>query len=137
VSQVDLAPTILALAGLKAPPTMQGKPLPRRDGGAGKPVFVGSNFIKVSEFIPDRQDAIIVWPWKLILPHDHMDAPGEFYNLSRDPGEREPLVENRVAELLRRELKAWKKATSERLGPTLEGDYGAAAADLRALGYIQ
>ncbi|NIT35908.1 MAG: sulfatase-like hydrolase/transferase [candidate division Zixibacteria bacterium] len=137
-SQVDLAPTILRLAGIAIPKTMQGEPLPMESSaGPAKPVFAGSSFIVTSEFKPDRQDAVIVWPWKLILYHDHMDGPGEFYDLSRDPHERQPLVEDDVAELLRRQLKGWKEAVAERRSPRSLEDYNEAAADLRALGYIQ
>jgi arylsulfatase A-like enzyme len=138
VSQVDLAPTILRLAGIAAPETMQGEPLPmERADGPAKAVFAGSRFIKTSESNPDRQDAVIVWPWKLILDHDRMNGPGEFYDLSRDPGERHPIVEDDVAALLRRQLKGWKKAVTRRRAPPSVDDYDEAAADLRAMGYIK
>lgn len=138
VSQVDFAPTILRLAGIAVPETMQGEPLPMESSaGSSKPVFIGGTFIETSEFKPDPRDAAIVWPWKLILDHDRMNGPGEFYDLSRDPGEQQPSVEDDVAELLRRQLKAWKKAVTKRRSPHSIEDYNEATADLRALGYIQ
>jgi len=137
VSLVDLAPTLLTLTGLAVPPTMQGEPLPwKTDGSVGRPIFIGSNFTK--NMLPSgRQDAIIVWPRKLIVPHDDMRMLGEYYDLARDPGEENALEGDDVEVLLRRQLKAWKRATRRRRTPASRDDYNAAAADLRALGYIR
>jgi hypothetical protein len=66
-----------------------------------------------------------------------MDAPGEYYNLEQDPGERTRLPEDDVARALREKLEKWKKAVKPKdMQPARAADF-ADAADLRALGYVQ
>jgi arylsulfatase A-like enzyme len=137
-SLIDVTPTLLRYAGLNVPANMPGKPL------AGTPpdsqeklIFVGSDYTDRPDYEPPRMDAVILWPWKLSLNHWKMDAPGEYYNLEQDPGERDPLPEDDTARALREKLKAWKKAVKpkgEKAG--VAADF-ADASDLRALGYVQ
>ncbi len=138
VSLVDLAPTLLVLTGHEPPPTMQGRPFFTPDGrvtAAQRPVFIGSSFFKMSKGKPERQDAVVVWPRKLILYHGRPSAPGEYYDLAADPGESRPLREDLYAARLREALTAWHEGLSHAYESP---DYGGAAApDLRALGYIQ
>jgi arylsulfatase A-like enzyme len=140
VSHVDFAPSILTVTGLAPPPTMQGQSFftPAGDVVAeeARPVYIGSNFFRLEKGKPERRDAVIVWPYKLILYHRRPARPGEYYNLASDPWEKHPLPDDRTAKLLRKRLKTWrdmaKRAHDE---PDRYG--GAAPADLRALGYIQ
>jgi arylsulfatase A-like enzyme len=140
LSQIGLAPTILKYAGLEVPETMQGRPLPVTDSAEPPgPIFVGSEFTKPRIRGP-REDAIIVWPHKLIVKHENMAEGGEYYNVQADPQERTPLAEDETAARLRARIQSWKKAVKKRGRPDLSTieDVGAAdAADLRALGYIQ
>ncbi len=139
VSSVDLAPTLLTLAGRRPLPTMEGQPLFTSGGKLrprGGPVFIGSSFFKLGGGQPERRDAAVLWPHKLILYHSRPAAPGEFYNLAADPGEEQPLREDAVAALLRRDLSAWR--LSRRRGALRAApEGGAAPVDLRALGYIK
>jgi arylsulfatase A-like enzyme len=139
LSQLDLTPTILKYAGLDVPDTMQGRPLPVTDSPAPpRPIFVGSDFTKPRIRGP-REDAIIVWPYKLIVKHEDMAKGGKFYNIAKDRRERKPLVENETAARLRARIQSWKKTTKKRERPDLSvmDGVGADAADLRALGYIK
>ncbi len=137
VSQVDLAPTILALAGLETPATFQGRPLPLSDGEHElQPIFVGSEFTRPKKRGP-REDAVVVWPYKLIVRHEDMSRPGKYFNLRRDPGEQKPLPEDETSARLRLRIQSWKR-TVERNGRAEVSTLDAVgAADLRALGYIE
>ncbi|NIT37339.1 MAG: sulfatase-like hydrolase/transferase [candidate division Zixibacteria bacterium] len=138
VSLVDLAPTLLVLAGREPPRTMQGRPFFTPDGRAvagRRPVFIGSFFFKLLEGKPERQNAVVAWPRKLIVYHKRPSAPGEYYDLAADPAESRRLPEDVTAARLRESLTAWQAGvTREYESPDYEG---AAAPDLRALGYIR
>jgi len=138
VSLVDLAPTLLTLSGYEPPPTMQGRPFLTTDGDVVKdrrPVFIGGCFLKLRGRITERRDAVIIWPYKLILFHQKPGRRGEYYNLAADPGELRPLPEDKSAGRLRKALRVWRRNV-RRTGRYPEYG-GAAAPDLRALGYIQ
>jgi arylsulfatase A-like enzyme len=138
ISLVDLAPSILAYTGREAPATMQGESFLTPDGGViekDRLIFMGCGNFKLSQKQPERRNAVVMWPYKLILPHKRENAWGEYYNLEEDPGETENLPGCPEKRRLRRALKQWRKAA--RRGPEDEGFGDAAAADLRALGYIQ
>ncbi|UCH78128.1 MAG: sulfatase [Candidatus Coatesbacteria bacterium] len=140
VSHVDLAPSILTVTGQAPAPTMQGQSFFTPAGGVAeeeaRPVYIGSNFFRLEKGKPERRDAVIVWPHKLILYHNRPARPGEYYNLASDPWEKYPLPKNGAAKLLRKRLKTWRgMAKRAHDQPELYG--GAASADLRALGYIQ
>ncbi|MGD8719445.1 MAG: sulfatase [Candidatus Zixiibacteriota bacterium] len=137
VSQVDLAATLLELASLPRPPGMQGKPLPLSDEEAiPKPIFVGSEFTK-HVAAEGREDAIISWPYKLIVLHEDMSKPGKFFDLEEDPGELHPLPEDDVSARLRARIQQWKRLTKKRESVDRTPMEVGAEADLRALGYIQ
>jgi arylsulfatase A-like enzyme len=138
VSLVDLAPTLLALVGRPVLPTMQGRPFMDAAGGpvaTGRPIYVGGSFFKVAGDKPERQDAIIVWPYKLILYHKRPQDPGEYYNLEADGGERHPRPEDEHAARLRATLQRWQREVNRAKSGAVNG--GAAIPDLRALGYVQ
>ena len=139
VSLVDLAPTVLALAGVPAPKEMQGKPFLTADGApltGDRDVYVGSAFFKVAAGKPERMDALVRWPYKLLIYHERPDAPGEYYKLDEDDGERRPLADDEPgARAMRADLRAWAVANG---AGEEEASYGGAAApDLKALGYIK
>ncbi len=139
VSLVDLAPTFLTLAGREPPPTMQGRPFLTPAGAVihdeGRPVFIGSFSFKLRANKPERRDAVIIWPYKLILFHQKPGRRGEYYNLAADPGEKHQLPPDDNAKRLRGALRAWRAEVKRGYTRPDLGD--AAAPDLRALGYIQ
>lgn len=109
---VDLAPTLLALAGLEAPATMHGRDLraamvaPRDD--LQQPVFSAVNSRKM----------VVKWPWKLIT--DVMFGVSELYNLEADPHEHHNLASeepDRVREL-RADIGVWLEELTARTGDT-------------------
>jgi arylsulfatase A-like enzyme len=139
VSLVDLAPTFLTLAGREPPPTMQGRPFLTAAGAVihdeSRPVFIGSFSFRLRAKKPERRDAVIIWPYKLILFHQKPGRRGEYYNLATDPGEKYRLPQDDNAKRLRGALRAWRAEVKRGHARPDLGD--AAAPDLRALGYIQ
>ncbi|MEE8639276.1 MAG: sulfatase [bacterium] len=139
VSLVDVAPTFLTLAGREPPPTMQGRPFLTPAGAVvhdeGRPVFIGSSSFKLHAKRPERRDAIVIWPYKLILFHQKPGRRGEYYNLAADPGEKHRLPRDDNVKRLRRALRAWRAENKQAYTCPDYGDE--AAPDLRALGYIQ
>lgn len=143
-SGVDVAPTLLALAGLEPSPEMEGRNL-LAPAGASRPI--------VAEAVRGGQIAIRDGRWKLVRTHQpnwvneafHPAPPQvELYDLTADPGERT----NRVADVpdaaaaLGARLDAWMHAH----GLALDGTgYVRASAPLppdqrdrlRALGYLE
>ncbi|MGL5020131.1 MAG: sulfatase/phosphatase domain-containing protein, partial [Luteolibacter sp.] len=112
---VDLAPTILAAAGLKAPPTMQGRDISPLYLAASRPewrteFFYEHAIIKDKTFIP-ASEALVRKDWKYIYWPDF--GTEQLFNLAVDPIEENDLVANpaqkdRLAEMRGRfgELKA-------------------------------
>ncbi len=137
-SLIDLMPTFLHLAAVKAPADMPGQSLVGKPRGTGdKLIFIGGDYTDREDYQPPRRDAVILWPWKLSLQHWDMNAPGEYYNLAQDPGERRPLAEDALAKALRRKLKQWKTAVKPKgREPPRAADF-ADAEGLRALGYVR
>jgi arylsulfatase A-like enzyme len=139
VSLVDVAPTFLTLAGLEPPSTMQGRSFFTRGGRVvddeHRPVFIGSFWFKLKGNKPERRDAAVIWPHKLILFHYRATRRGEYYDLASDPNETLPRPEDRNARRLRKALREWRAEVKRGSPDTGLGD--AAAPDLRALGYIK
>jgi hypothetical protein len=101
-----------------------------------KPVFVGSAFTR--PLTPeDREDAIIAWPYKLIVRHDDMNQPGKYFDLRHDPAELNPLPEDETAARLRARIQLWKGRVGKREAVDRTPLEVADEVDLRALGYIQ
>jgi len=110
VQLIDLAPTLLGLVGVHAPPSMRGHDLrpwmSESPPAEGPTVFAAVN----------NQKMALRWPWKLI---DNVTyGTVELYNLGADPTERHNLAGNdsaRVAEM-RAELAAWLGSLATRTG---------------------
>jgi arylsulfatase A-like enzyme len=133
---IDVAPTILRLASLPVPPTMQGRDL-FDDAHTSATAFAESDGLK--------QIMVVEGRWKLIRTlraFHYVDAFArdegalELYDLEADPGEqvdvarREPEVASRLAHT----LDAWHEAAMRDAPPAaaperIEG--------LRALGYVE
>jgi arylsulfatase A-like enzyme len=133
-SSLDVAPTLLALAGAAAP-DLPGVDLrrPRR----GRPRFAGST----------SWWAVYDEGWKALFPTS--GAPPRLYHLAADPAESENVADRRPGELARLRghldaLQAWSAAARARLAAGAD-DGGAGAGELtdeererlRALGYLR
>jgi arylsulfatase A-like enzyme len=99
VSLTDLTPTLLELAGFESPrgPAMDGRSLADLATGRRAPDPDGG--VAFAAMIKDRSNpggltAVVRGPWKLIE-----GASRELYNISRDPQERNNVIQSRVSVL--------------------------------------
>jgi arylsulfatase A-like enzyme len=139
VSNLDVAPTMLRLAGLPVPPTMQGQDLLDRPAGP-RPVF--------AEASAGRQVMIRAGHWKLIRTVHGFHYVDDFerergaievYHLGVDPRELTNLAGERpdVVRALTPRLDAWLAAQqhpSDGMRRSVPPD---ALEQLRALGYVE
>lgn len=131
VENVDLYPSLLALAGVEPPPGLHGRSL--TPALRGEELAVRSAHSAILEARSARRAD----GWKLILPTEHGEGrDAELYRLTDDPRELENLAEHRpeIVQELRGELDRWLEAhpTPTSLGrpksqQTLE--------DMKELGY--
>jgi arylsulfatase A-like enzyme len=147
VQQTDLLPTLLRLAGLPVPGSLQGRDLaPHWTGQAqAEPpppvLFSEERFAVVDKFAARSGD------WKLILNNDGPElwrarSHLELYHLGRDAGERRNLASSQavVVPFLRRQLDGFRRAQAallaarERAVVTLSREE---REQLRALGYVE
>ena len=134
---IDIAPTVLSLAGLEAPTNLPGIDLSEAwKGGLEWPID-RALFAETDEWVGQvpggTRRAIVRGRWKLLL--DRPSGAIELYDLETDPGERNnlSLEEPAIRDQLMAELedfmakKRWSKAELEIDEKT--------AGELRALGY--
>ncbi len=147
-SGLDVAPTILRLAGLDVPPAMRGRDLLAHEL-PDVPV--------VTEAVRRTQAAMVSGRWKLVRTErslfltDAFERPAgtlELYDLEQDPGERHDLSSaepDRVRELVAR-LDDWlvshrapppRQAPAPRPGTEAPAPRPDTLDDLRALGYVE
>ena len=113
VALVDLAPTILELAGFVAPsfPQMDGRSLADLITGARRPNPEGGTAYAATiedRYVRDRRSALVSGRWKLI----HQLGRWELYDLRTDPNEMRDLAHGDAARLA--ELQALMRARWER-----------------------
>jgi arylsulfatase A-like enzyme len=129
VSLVDIAPTLLALAGAPAGPRMRGRDLLRPPPAGPEAVF--------TQYGPLRY-GVRTREWKLIVNADRERT--ELYNLRSDPAERINLAEQRpdVVRDLIRMIKEWRKDQSTLLSePGLFVELSEEVKErLKSLGYL-
>jgi arylsulfatase A-like enzyme len=122
-SAIDLAPTILELAGVPKDPTMEGTSLVPELRGASPPARdVVVDLPRTSN--SDRRRALVRWPWKLYAFGD--DDAFQLFDLEQDPGEQRNAAWGRPAELeqMRDAYKSWNRkipAVCPRPGVKLQG----------------
>jgi len=126
---VDVAPTVLAWAGVRPDRKLEGVPLPLAGGAAARRRAIVAQYGTARYAVRTRS-------WKLI---ENRDGDAELYHLESDPGEQDDVADRhpRIVERLRAELAAWM---AERGEPVPAGAPVTLDAEeerrLRALGYL-
>jgi arylsulfatase len=88
---IDLAPTVLELAGGTWPTTFNGQPVPPNPGKSLLPAFVKDGSVTHDSlwWFHDGNRAVRVGDWKLVADHK---SPWELYDLRNDRSETENLA---------------------------------------------
>lgn len=139
ISQVDLMPIALALAGIPAPPGLQGSSFLERGNDPNRVVYSSAtglpSFSQENRRFKGTRRAILRGSLKLIT---WTQGPPELYDLASDPEEKHNLYspENAQAKELSQRLDAWvatiprQKTSPSKLDP-------ATRERLKSLGYVQ
>lgn len=131
VRGIDVAPTLLSLAGIDAPASFEGEPLlPMKPGTIRDRIATGA--VGLNDYLPNLDYVAVVTPDSLYLRERRNDRV-EFYDLEADPGALDDLGPDHPRARLLAELEPLPgdtKAPRETLDPeTIE--------QLRSLGYIE
>ncbi|MES2694936.1 MAG: sulfatase [Verrucomicrobiota bacterium] len=108
VLNIDLAPTIVDLAGVAIPPTMQGKswrPLFARQGGTFRESFLAEYFWEANFPTTPSLIAVRTQTAKLIK-YQGRDDWTELFDLATDPYEMKNLINDPAAQTLRAKMEA-------------------------------
>jgi arylsulfatase A-like enzyme len=116
-SHIDMAPTLLALAGQKVPEEMQGANLARVALGE---TTEGPEAVLLQIFVPFNPDGIAK-PWRGIVTADHTyaryeDEPWVLFDHKADPHQQTNLITTASAEPLRARLDAQLAALMQEHG---------------------
>ena len=82
VSIVDITPTVLSLVGIPQPPSMQGSDMLAPHSG--------QRAVILEVQVLGMQDAVVCWPWKLLIDRPTDDAM--LFDLEHDPAELKNLA---------------------------------------------
>jgi arylsulfatase A-like enzyme len=137
VSLVDVAPTVLSVAGFSVPPAMQGQSLLDAGAAGGREIF-SETFPCPVMHAPEcpgcTARAVVSWPFKYI---GFSNGTRELFNLEADPDEQRNLagVANRDAARMGGRLSAWVKSlpaqSRQKVALTVEE-----MRRLKSLGYV-
>ena len=119
ILNIDLAPTILDLAGIKIPPSMQGKtikPILQSHQAAGRKYWLYEHFPVFP--IPIPGITAIRTPQYKFIEYQNDLRPKEVFDLRRDPREQNNIINTKegknIAEKLKQTLEQLKKSTGYR-----------------------
>jgi arylsulfatase A-like enzyme len=135
VTTLDVAPTILDLAGLPVPRNMRGRALFRNADPTPAYCICVPDPLRKNKDAVGRMDAFATPEEKLIL---HADGNAEYYDLAEDPEEKDDSARERPARVaeLRAALEVVRAGVEPSPPPTREIDSDTMD-KLRALGYIK
>lgn len=117
-SLVDLAPTLLAMAGLHVPVTLEGRSLTPLLTDSGSDKHLGECFLEIGRQHNLNCEArgIVVGNFKYM---DYMTGTDAFFDLGRDPDEIHSLLQDpqytAVLNVLKTRLQQWQQATRDPL----------------------
>jgi arylsulfatase A-like enzyme len=134
ISTLDVAPTVLDLAGIPTPRTMRGRALFREAAPAPAYCVCVPEIRRKSKYAIGRLEALVTSREKLIVHDDN----AEYYDLKTDPHETTNLTKEkpgRVAEL-RAEMERIQETVEPAPSPTFSTDQDTID-KLRTLGYIK
>ena len=90
VSVLDIAPTVLAAAGLAPPAEYRGRPVHAMQGQSLLPLFAGQPWQPAADWGTEMlgKYALRSGDWKLlVMPPPYASGQAELYNVAQDPGE--------------------------------------------------
>ncbi len=117
---IDFVPTVLELAGVERPASIQGVPVPPLPGQSWVPLITGEDraWHRVLWWYHEGNRAVRVGDWKLVAGHDSpkpsdpMPGSWELYDLSRDRGETRNLA-SEMPERARELAALWERMAEE------------------------
>ena len=108
---IDIVPTVLELAGVQRPASVEGVPVPAAPGRSFVQSFAQKEHARHESlwWLHEGNRAIRMGPWKAVAARDQ---PWELYELSVDRGEQTDLAEMRP-DILSRLTAQWEATTQE------------------------
>jgi arylsulfatase A-like enzyme len=111
VELIDLAPTIAALFGVKAPTTWEGRSLVPALEGTSLPPKAAFSEMPPSKSWPHDARSMISADGKMHVFHRISDSRWEVYDLAKDPDEKTNVVDsNPEAKQLQQQLASWEQS---------------------------
>jgi arylsulfatase len=109
---IDIVPTLLELAGAKAPESVEGKPVPSAPGRSLVPAFAKDGTVAHDYlwWLHEANRALRVGDWKIVAAGK--DAAWELYDLRTDRAESKNLAADQP-ERVREMAGLWEKRTAE------------------------
>jgi arylsulfatase A-like enzyme len=106
---IDIAPTVLELAGIETPKEWEGEPIPMGPGKSLVKAFASDVMIERDSlwWLHEGNRAVRVGDWKLVAAEGE---PWELYNLSTDRAEQQNLAAQLPAKVVELE-KVWQSQT--------------------------